>query len=89
MRDGLPQVVEEDRMGIDAAGPAARYAGVPARLLLAYGGRSPAYYRSICDRLAAAVPGARAVGLARGSHNAPNVARPWFTAPVGDFLAAA
>jgi pimeloyl-ACP methyl ester carboxylesterase len=89
MGEGLPEVVREDRLAIEAAGPASAFAGVPTRLLLAYGGRSPAYYRPTCERLAAAVPGARSLRLPRGSHNAPNVARPWFTAPFADFFAAA
>ena len=75
-------------MAIAAAGPAGDYAGVGARLLLAYGGRSPAYYRPVCERLAGTVPGARALRLPRGSHNAANIARPWFTAPFAEFLAA-
>jgi pimeloyl-ACP methyl ester carboxylesterase len=89
MGENLPQVVHEDRMAIAAAGPASDYSGIGARLLLGHGGRSPAYYGPICERLAAAVPGARCIRLPRGSHNAPNIARPWFAAPFADFLSAA
>jgi pimeloyl-ACP methyl ester carboxylesterase len=88
MGEGLPEVVREDRLAIEAAGQSSAYAGITARLLLAYGGRSPAYYRPTCDRLAAAVPGARSLRLPRGSHNAPNIARPSFTVPFADFFAA-
>jgi pimeloyl-ACP methyl ester carboxylesterase len=88
MADNLPQVVREDRLAIAAAGRASDYAGVGARLLLGHGGRSPGYYRPICEHLAAAVPGARSIRLPRGSHNAPNIARPWFTEPFAEFLSA-
>jgi pimeloyl-ACP methyl ester carboxylesterase len=88
MGEQLPTVESEVGQIIAHDGPASAYAGVAAETLLACGARSAAYFGTVCDALAAALPHARSVRIAGASHNAMNVARPAFVEPFADFLAA-
>jgi pimeloyl-ACP methyl ester carboxylesterase len=81
----LPTVVRETAE-LRLPEPASDYRSITSRLLLAWGSSSPAYYPQICDRLAQVIPGASTAAL-RGTHNAPNIARPSFTSAMADFLA--
>ena len=82
----LHTVPAEAREAADHGGPASLYSGLSAQTLLASGSRSPHYYAPINDRLAAAIPQASTVRLAGAGHDAPNIARPPFMAPLRDFL---
>ena len=85
----LHTVPAEARAAVDHGGPASLYSGVAAQVLLASGSRSPGYYAPINERLAAAIPTARAVRLHGAGHDAPNIARPSFVKPFADFLGSA
>ena len=80
-------VPAEAREAANHGGPAQDYAGVKADVLLASGSRSPGYYTPTNVRLAAAIPGARAIVIPKARHDAPNIARPAFVAPIAEFLA--
>ena len=58
-------------------------------MLLAGGARSPRYFADNCAALAEAIPRGRALVLPGMSHNAANVAAPYFVAPFRDFFAGA
>ena len=73
-------------MAFDLAATASNYAGIDTPLLLACGTKSPKYYVSICDRLAAVTPHSRSIQVP-GSHNAANIVRPAFVAAFADFFA--
>jgi pimeloyl-ACP methyl ester carboxylesterase len=82
----LPTLPPELRR-IDAHhGPATDYAGITADVLLAYGSRSQRYFGRICESLADAIPGARAVAIPRSAHNAANIARSGFVRPFTTFF---
>jgi pimeloyl-ACP methyl ester carboxylesterase len=86
-RQTIHTVPAEARQAADHGGPATLYAGVRAEVLLATGSRSPHYYAPTNERLAAAIPKARAIVIPKAGHDAPNIARPGFVAPVAEFLA--
>jgi pimeloyl-ACP methyl ester carboxylesterase len=83
----LPTVAPELHRILDASGPASDYSGITARLLLASGARSAAYFGQICDALAAAVPNAERVVIPRASHNTANIAPESFVQAFAHFYA--
>jgi pimeloyl-ACP methyl ester carboxylesterase len=89
MGELMPTTLRETEEVAAHSSPASDYAGITARTLLARGARGPAHYRTVNERLAAAIPGARTRVLPRSSHNAPCVARPRFVRMVADFLTGA
>lgn len=60
----LPTVVAETRAVRDGDATAEVYASISAETALFDGGRSPGYFGSACDRLAACLPGRCATALA-------------------------
>lgn len=82
----LHTVPAEAREAADRSGPASLYAGVTAEVLLASGTRSPSYYAPINERLAEAMPAARAVRIRGAGHDSPNRAHPGLVAALADFL---
>ncbi len=87
MGDLLATVAPEVRRILAARAPAAAYSNLTARVLLARGARSASYFGPICDALAAAIPQASTVVLAKASHNAANIAKPAFVEVFADFYA--
>ncbi len=89
--EGFKQTIHtvpaEAREALKYAGSADLYASLTAEVLLASGSRSPRYYAPTNERLAAAIPGARAIVIPKSGHNGPNVARPAFVKPFTDFFA--
>jgi pimeloyl-ACP methyl ester carboxylesterase len=77
----------ESREAVRHGGSADLYAGVTADVLLASGARSPDYYAPTNERLAAAIPKARAIIVPRAGHDAPNRAGRNVVTPIADFLA--
>jgi pimeloyl-ACP methyl ester carboxylesterase len=82
----LPTTILETEEVVANTGPAQEYAGITARALFAYGAKSPPYYRTMSEKLAAVMPDARTHPLPRSSHNAACVARPGFADMVAGFL---
>jgi pimeloyl-ACP methyl ester carboxylesterase len=80
-------VPAECREAVRHAGSADLYAGITAEVLLASGSRSPAYYAPTIERLAAAIPKARAIVVPRAGHDAPNRAGRNVIEPLAGFLA--
>jgi pimeloyl-ACP methyl ester carboxylesterase len=80
-------VPAECREAVRYGGSADLYAGVTSDVLLARGSRSPAYYAPTIERLAAAIPKARAIVVPRAGHDAPNRAGRNIVTPLADFLA--
>ena len=87
MGDLLPTVAPEVRRILAAQAPAVQYSHLTARVLLARGARSGGYFGPICDALAAAIPAASTLVLAKSSHNAANIAKPAFVEVFADFYA--
>lgn len=86
MDELLPTSMLEIEEIVAHRGPAAEYAGIRARTLLACGARSEPHYARVNEALAAVMPDARTFVLPRSSHNAPNLARPRFADMVARFL---
>lgn len=80
-------VPAEAREAAEHGGSAELYAGISAEVLLASGSRSPDYYAPTNERLAAALPRARAIVVPKAGHDGPHIARPAFVEPIADFLA--
>ena len=80
-------VPAEAREAANHGGSAASYAAITAEVMLASGSRSPGYYAPTNERLAAAIPKARATIIRKAGHDGPNIARPTFVKHIADFLA--
>lgn len=74
MAELLPTVAPELHRILDAEGPASDYSGVTAKVLLARGAKSAAYFGPICEALAAAIPNSEQVVIAGAHHNTANIA---------------
>ncbi|SNT06547.1 Lysophospholipase, alpha-beta hydrolase superfamily [Asanoa hainanensis] len=72
MGDLLPMTLDESTLIAAADGPADRWAGVTASVLLACGGRGPRYYVTADDALAAALPNARSMQIPGSAHDGIN-----------------
>ena len=82
-----PTMAPEVNEVIARSGAVSDYAVISADTLVAAGARGPGYFVTVARALAEAIPNAR-FHLAKGAvHNAPNVGRPSFAAPFGDFFA--
>lgn len=66
----IPSAVAEAREVLAHDGPAAAYAAVSADVLLATGGRSPAYFRPASAAMARVLPRARHIVIPKADHNA-------------------
>jgi len=80
-------VPAEARQAADHGGSADLYSGVTSDVLLASGSRSPGYYAPTNEKLAAAMPKARALVIPKSGHDAANIARPAFVKPFAEFFA--
>ncbi|MEV4538415.1 alpha/beta hydrolase [Asanoa sp. NPDC049518] len=88
MGDLLPMTLDESALIAAADGPADRWAGVTASVLLACGAKGPRYYVAADDALAAAIPDARAVEIPGSAHDGINRAPRQLVEVVADFFAA-
>lgn len=88
MGDLLPMTLDESATIRAADGPAERYAGITAEVLLACGADGPPYYVQLDEALARAIPRARTLVIPRSSHDAVNRAHPRLVDPIADFFAA-
>ncbi|MFF5172597.1 alpha/beta fold hydrolase [Micromonospora sp. NPDC000089] len=88
MGDLLVTTLAETRMIAEDGGPAARYAGVAAEVLLACGSEAPPYFAKINEALAGAMPRARTLVVPRSRHDAIAIARPRLVDPIAEFFAA-
>ncbi|MFF5056080.1 alpha/beta fold hydrolase [Micromonospora sp. NPDC000663] len=88
MGDLLPMTLDETALILAHDGPATRWAGVTAEVLLACGADGPPYYADMNEALARALPRARALTIPRSGHDAINRAHPRIVEPLVDFFAA-
>jgi pimeloyl-ACP methyl ester carboxylesterase len=82
----LASTLDESHQIRLADGPAERWAGVRARVLLAYGAAGPRYYAPLNAALAAAIPHARVLPVPRSGHEGLNRAPARLVEPIGAFL---
>ncbi|MDG4809663.1 alpha/beta fold hydrolase [Micromonospora sp. WMMD1120] len=88
MGDLLPATLDETALIVAHDGPATRWAGVNAEVLLACGGNGPPYYQDLNAALASALPRARTLTIPGGGHDAINRARPRIVDPLAEFFGA-
>lgn len=88
MGELLPTTLDESRWIRDHDGPADRWSGIEAEVLLSYGAAGPAYYAPLNEALARALPRARVLPVPRSGHDGINRAPRRLTDPLSDFLAA-
>ncbi len=88
MGDLLPMTLDESATIRAADGPADRYAGITAEVLLTCGADGPPYYVQLDEALARAIPRARTLVIPRSGHDAINRAHPRLVDPIADFFAA-
>ncbi|MEH0108185.1 alpha/beta fold hydrolase [Tersicoccus sp. MR15.9] len=87
MGELLPSTLDESEQVRRADGPADRWSGVTADVLLAYGTAGPPYYRTTNEALARALPHARVLSIDRSGHDGINRAPDRVVAPLAAFLA--
>ncbi|QYB02686.1 alpha/beta hydrolase [Rhodococcus sp. USK10] len=81
----LPMTLDESQAIARADGPASRWAGVTAEVLLVRGADGPPYYEQLSDALAAALPHGR-VAAVRGGHDGINRASAQLIRTFADFF---
>jgi pimeloyl-ACP methyl ester carboxylesterase len=86
MGDLLPTALDEANQMLAYDGPAARWAGITADVLLAYGAAGPPYYAELNQALARVLPNARTLAVPRSRHDAINRARPRLLDPLAAFF---
>jgi pimeloyl-ACP methyl ester carboxylesterase len=86
MGELLPMTLDELEEIRRYEGPADRWAGITADVLLACGADGPAYYRQINAELARALPRARTVQIPRSGHDAVGRARRRLVEPLAAFF---
>lgn len=87
MGDLLAMTLDESHLIRLADGPADRWAGVSAEVLLACGAGGPQYYVRSNEALASAMPHARTLVIPRSGHDAINRARQRLVEPLAAFFA--
>lgn len=87
MGELLPITLDETDEVRAHDGPAARWAGVTAEVLLASGASGPRYYVDINEALGRVLPRARTLSVARSGHDAINRAHPRLVEPLAAFFA--
>jgi len=88
MGDLLPMTLDESQQIRLHDGPADRWAGVTAEVLLACGAGGPPYYTRSNEALARALPRARTLHIPRSGHDAINRAPRRLVEPLAAFFAA-
>ncbi|HTF10642.1 MAG TPA: alpha/beta fold hydrolase [Asanoa sp.] len=88
MADLLPMTLDESSLIKAADGPADRWAGVTAEVLLACGATGPRYYAPANEALARVIPRARTLEITRSGHDAVNRAYPRMVEPLAAFFGA-
>jgi pimeloyl-ACP methyl ester carboxylesterase len=88
MGDLLPMTLDESALIGAADGPADRWAGVTAEVLLACGATGPRYYAAANEALARAIPRARTLEIPKSGHDAINRAYPRMVEPLATFFGA-
>jgi pimeloyl-ACP methyl ester carboxylesterase len=88
MGELLPTTLLESRQVLEHDGPAGRYAGVRAEVLLACGADGPPYYPELGRALAAVLPSARTLEIPRSGHDAVARAHARVVDPIAAFLTA-
>lgn len=84
----MPTLSPEVHRILDHEGPASEYAGIGADVLLTYGSRSSRYFGATAHALADELPHARALEIAKASHNSANAAPPRLVEPLLEFFTA-
>jgi pimeloyl-ACP methyl ester carboxylesterase len=88
MGDLLAMTLDESQAIRAHDGPAERWAGITAEVLLMCGGSGPRHYARSNEALARAVPHARTLEIPRSAHDAINRARSRLVEPLAAFFAA-
>ncbi|MET8203404.1 alpha/beta hydrolase [Micromonospora taraxaci] len=88
MGELLPTTLDEAALILTHDGPATRWAGVSAEVLLACGADGPPYYVDQNAALARALPRARTLTVPRSGHDAINRAHPRIVDPLAEFFGA-
>jgi pimeloyl-ACP methyl ester carboxylesterase len=88
MGDLLPMTLDESALIHESDGPASRWAGITAEVLLVCGATGPRYYAPANEALARAIPRARTLEIPRSGHDAINRAHPRMVNPLATFFGA-
>ncbi|MFB9237834.1 alpha/beta fold hydrolase [Plantactinospora siamensis] len=88
MGELLPTTLPESRQVAAHDGPADRYAGIEAEVLLVSGAAGPPAFAALNEALARALPRARTLLIPRCRHDAINRAFPRVVEPIAAFFAA-
>jgi len=88
MGELVPMTLDESALIRANDGPATRWSGVTAEVLLACGANGPRYYVTGNEALARALPRAKAIQIPGGDHDAINRAHPPLVEPLAAFFSA-
>ncbi|RLP85673.1 alpha/beta fold hydrolase [Micromonospora sp. BL4] len=88
MGDLLPMTLDESALIRANDGPASRWEGVTAKVLLTCGADGPPYYVDLNEALARTLPRARTLVIPRSGHDAVNRAHPRLVDPLATFFGA-
>ncbi|GAA1612526.1 alpha/beta fold hydrolase [Actinoplanes couchii] len=86
MGELLHLTFEESNSIFEHAGPASKWSGITAKVLLACGAGGPGYYPKINEALASVLPDARTLLVPKSAHDALNRAHPRIVEPLVEFF---
>jgi pimeloyl-ACP methyl ester carboxylesterase len=87
MGDLVAMTLDESQSIHEHSGPASRWAGITAEVLLVCGASGPPYYPKINRALAAVIPGARTLEIPGSGHDGLARANPRLIEPFAEFFA--
>jgi pimeloyl-ACP methyl ester carboxylesterase len=87
MGDLVAMTLDESQSIHEHSGPASRWAGITAEVLLVCGTNGPPYYPKINRALAAVIPGARTLEVPGAGHDGLARANPALVEPFAEFFA--
>jgi pimeloyl-ACP methyl ester carboxylesterase len=87
MGDLVAMTLDESAAISELVGPASRWAGITAEVLLVCGASGPPYYPRIHGALAAVIPGARTLEISGSTHDGLARATPKIVEPFAEFFA--
>jgi pimeloyl-ACP methyl ester carboxylesterase len=87
MGDLVAMTLDESASINEHSGPASRWAGITAEVLLVCGEKGPPYYPRIHGALAAVIPGARTLEIPGSQHDGLARATPRLVEPFAEFFA--